>query len=78
MWPVVWCFVRRASGVGSRDVDDSQRREQNVQKRSVPGFEPGTSCTQSRNHTTRPNGHTHSTTVHKNILNLSAHTRGLG
>jgi hypothetical protein len=24
---------------------------------SVPGFEPGTSCTQSRNHTTRPNGH---------------------
>jgi hypothetical protein len=24
--------------------------------RSVPGFEPGTSCTQSRNHTTRPNG----------------------
>ena len=23
---------------------------------SVPGFEPGTSCTQSRNHTTRPNG----------------------
>jgi hypothetical protein len=25
-------------------------------KRSVPGFEPGTSCTQSRNHTTRPNG----------------------
>jgi hypothetical protein len=24
--------------------------------RSVPGFEPGTSCTRSRNHTTRPNG----------------------
>ena len=25
---------------------------------SVPGFEPGTSCTQSRNHATRPNGQT--------------------
>ena len=24
--------------------------------RSVPGFEPGTSCTRSRNHTIRPNG----------------------
>ena len=25
-------------------------------KRSVPGIEPGTSCTRSRNHTSRPNG----------------------
>mgnify|MGYP006936473754 CR=1 FL=1 len=25
-------------------------------KRAEPGFEPGTSCTQSRNHTSRPHG----------------------
>ena len=27
-----------------------------IQPRSAPGIEPGTSCTQSKNHTSRPSG----------------------
>ena len=30
---------------------------QKKRTRAKPGFEPGTSCTQSRNHTPRPFGH---------------------
>ena len=35
------------------------------EERAVPGIEPGTSCTRSRNHTTRPNSQMHKSTVCK-------------
>ena len=37
-------------------------------KRPAPGFEPGTSCTQSRNHTTRPRGH--ATCAYITVVNI--------
>ena len=39
--------------------------------RSIPGIEPGTSCTRSRNHTSRPNGRHRRVSLHNPQSNTS-------
>ena len=44
--------VRRRSAQRTR----ARARQKNQKERAAPGIEPGTSCTRSRNHTSRPSG----------------------
>ena len=49
----MFLLAGRAGQASTRHRAIGTRRVQ----RAVPGIEPGTSCTRSRNHTTRPNSH---------------------